>query len=170
MVALLKPCEQPRATAGRDAEGAAGPPLPAAEPAEPPLDADALARLAELDPTGPGRLIERVLEAFRVSIARLRPQLDAARLSGDRDQIRRVVHTLKSSSASIGALALSQLCARIEAAIRLDQESGAAIRLDQEPEAASRPGGSDLGPDLHALGTAIDAALRAIDRTLKARP
>ena len=167
MVALLKPCEKPRATAGRDAEDAAG---PAAEPAEPPLDADALARLAELDPTGQGRLIERVLEAFRVSIARLRPQLDAARIGGDRDQIRLVVHTLKSSSASIGALALSQLCARIEAAIRLDQESGAAIRLDQVAEAASRLGGSDLDPDLHALGTAIDAALRAIDRTLKARP
>ena len=171
MVALLSLGERPRAAAGRDPAGAAGSLPPAGDSAAPGLDADALARLAELDPTGKGRLIERVLEAFRVSIARLRPQLEAARQGGDRDRIRLVVHTLKSSSASIGALALSQVCARIEAAIRLDAGPEAATRLDAGPEAAIRlDAGSDLAPDLDELGTAIDAALRAIDQTLKARP
>lgn len=114
------------------------------------LDADALARLAELDPTGANRLIERVLQAFRVSVARLRPQLDAARQSGDRSAIRLVVHTLKSSSASIGALAVSQRCAQIETLIRVDASA-------------------ELAAPLAALDTDLDAALRAIDVLLEAR-
>lgn len=114
------------------------------------LDAGALARLAELDPTGENRLVDRVLQAFRASVARLRPQLDAARRSGDRSAIRMVVHTLKSSSASIGALTLSQLCAQIETVIRVDATA-------------------DLSAPLAALDTALDDALLAIDALLKER-
>jgi HPt (histidine-containing phosphotransfer) domain-containing protein len=112
------------------------------------LDAGALARLAELDPTGESRLVERVLQAFRASVVRLRPQLDAARRSGDRSAIRLVVHTLKSSSASIGALTLSQLCAQIEAVIRVDAAA-------------------ELSAPLAALDTALDDALLAIGTLLK---
>ena len=114
------------------------------------LDAEALARLTELDPTGENRLIERVLLAFRASVGRLRPQLDAARQSGDRAAIRLVVHTLKSSSASIGALSLSQLCAQIETVIRVDATA-------------------DLSAALGALDADLDDALRAIDALLKER-
>ena len=116
--------------------------------AAPALDPAALGRLAELDPTGQSHLLERVLQAFRTSVARLRPQLVAARDSGDRDAIRLVAHTLKSSSASIGAMRLSQLCAQIETAIRLGTEC-------------------DLGADLDAFGAALDETLRAIDQLLK---
>ena len=120
------------------------------------LDADALARLATLDPSGQGRLVERVLKAFQVSADRLLPQLDAAQLSGDLNTIRLVAHTLKSSSASIGALALSQRCARIETATR---------------EAATH----DLNPaslidDLDALRLALAAALQAIERLTPGGP
>lgn len=114
------------------------------------LDADALARLTELDPSGENRLVDRVLQAFKTSVARLRPQLDAARRSGDRNAIRLVAHTLKSSSASIGALALSQLCAQIEAAIRLDATA-------------------DLSAPLDAFDIALDDTLLAIDTLLKDR-
>lgn len=116
----------------------------------PVLDAAALVRLAELDPKGESRLLERVLQAFRVSVARLRPQLDAARGSNDRSAIRLVVHTLKSSSASIGATQLSQRCAQIETAIRLDTEP-------------------DLTASLTAFDDALDGALQAIDAVLKER-
>jgi CheY-like chemotaxis protein/HPt (histidine-containing phosphotransfer) domain-containing protein len=118
--------------------------------APPGLDAVALARLSELDPKGENRLLERVLRAFQVSVARLRPQLETAQRSGDRASIRLVAHTLKSSSASIGALQLSQLCAQIEAQIRLDSAD-------------------DLGGPLRALSDALDAALQAIDTVLKER-
>ena len=112
------------------------------------LDPAALARMAELDPTGSNRLIERVLEAFQTSAARLQPQAEAARASGDRAALRFVAHTLKSSSASIGAMRLSRLCAEIEAAIRADS-------------------GDDLSAPLDAMSAALAATLEAIARQLK---
>ena len=82
------------------------------------LEAAALANLRSLDPTGEARLLERVMAAFEASLARFRPQLDAARHSGDAEVVKQVAHTLKSSSGSIGAIKLSRLCAEMEAMIR----------------------------------------------------
>jgi CheY-like chemotaxis protein len=118
--------------------------------ASPVLDAAALARLTELDPTGENHLLERVLQAFQTSVARLRPQADTAREKGDRAGVRLVAHTLKSSSASIGALHLSQLCAQIETTIRLES-------------------GDDLEAQLDALGKSLDDVLQAIAQLLKER-
>ena len=94
------------------------------------LDADALDRLRELDPTGKSRLMDRVLRAFQSSASRLAQQFAEARRSGDMQGIRHVVHTLKSSSASIGALALARLCAEIESSIRAEALAGLPERLD----------------------------------------
>ena len=154
MLALLKQHLRPHAPA--EFRQSTGAPLPEpstdAVPAGPAsvLDPVALARLTELDPTGANRLLARVLQAFQTSVARLRPQADAARISGDQAALRLVAHTLKSSSASIGAMHLSQLCAQIEAMIR---------------------GGSvdDLDAQLDALGAALDQVLTAIEQLLKER-
>ena len=94
------------------------------------LDADALTRLRELDPQGQSRLLERVLRAFESSASRLARQFADARAAGDMQGVRHVVHTLKSSSASIGALALARLCAEIETAIRSDALAALPDRLD----------------------------------------
>lgn len=94
------------------------------------LDADALDRLRELDPTGKSRLMERVLRAFHSSASRLAEQFREARASGDMQGIRHVVHTLKSSSASIGALALARLCAEIESSIRAEAFADLPDRLE----------------------------------------
>lgn len=94
------------------------------------LDADALDRLRELDPSGKSRLMERVLRAFHSSASRLALQFRDARRSGDMQGIRHVVHTLKSSSASIGALELARLCAEIEASIRAEAFAALPERLD----------------------------------------
>jgi len=94
------------------------------------LDPQALGRLRELDPRGENRLLERVLKAFETSVARLAPQLEESRRSGDRAGIRHVAHTLKSSSASIGAMALSQRCAEVEAMIRLESTELPDLPLD----------------------------------------
>ena len=89
------------------------------------LDEAALQRLRDLDPEGKSRLLERVLRAFEGSVARLGAQLVDARAKNDMQSVRHAVHTLKSSSASIGAMRLSRLCAEIEAAVR--QEAFAAL-------------------------------------------
>jgi HPt (histidine-containing phosphotransfer) domain-containing protein len=96
----------------------------------PVLDEEALQRLCELDPGGQGHLLERVLRAFEASLLRLAPQLREARQRGDLQAVRHVAHTLKSSSASIGALRLSRLCAEIEAAVRQEAVEGLPALLD----------------------------------------
>ena len=90
-------------------------PAPTAGPV---LDAEALARLRELDPSGANKVIERVFKAYESSVERLLPQLDDALRSADASGIRHVVHTLKSSSASVGALKLGRMCADIEGMVR----------------------------------------------------
>ncbi|MDB5819483.1 MAG: hypothetical protein JWQ11_3123 [Rhizobacter sp.] len=88
------------------------------------LDPQAIARLKELDPKGDNKLLERVFKAFEASVARLGPQLREAGRNGDLAGIRHVAHTLKSSSASIGAVRLSQLCSEIETSIRVGEVNG----------------------------------------------
>ena len=95
------------------------------------LDAGALRVLGELDPTGSNRLLERIFATFETSAQRLMTQLHDAQKAGDPGGVRHVAHTLKSSSASIGALELSRLCAEIETMIRLDAADGLALRIDR---------------------------------------
>lgn len=93
------------------------------------LDASAIARLRELDPSGQGQLLQRVFAAFEGSLLRLMPQIVQARDSADAAGIRLVTHTLKSSSATVGALGLSSLCAEIEALARDQRVPEAAARI-----------------------------------------
>lgn len=95
----------------------------------PALDEASLRRLHELDPQGTNRVVERVLRAFEASLCRLLPQSQQALQHGDHEALRHVVHTLKSSSASVGALRLSQYCGEIENQLRQLQADGLAQRL-----------------------------------------
>jgi HPt (histidine-containing phosphotransfer) domain-containing protein len=61
--------------------------------------------------------------------------------------VRLVAHTLKSSSASIGATMLSQLCSELEVTIRNDA-------------------GDDIEPGIAAMTAALGVALQAIQRQL----
>jgi HPt (histidine-containing phosphotransfer) domain-containing protein len=103
-------------------EGAAGKPV---------LDAACMAELRALDPDGKAQLVKRVLATYQASLAKLVAQLQVARADGAWDQVSRVAHTLKSSSASIGALALSALCADIERLLRAGDSAAALALIDQ---------------------------------------
>ncbi|MCV2367386.1 Hpt domain-containing protein [Roseateles oligotrophus] len=107
-------------------------PTPVINPAESTcLDAQALARLQELDPNGSNKLIERVIAAYVKSLERLLPDLENARGDNlDLNVVRHVSHTLKSSSASLGALSLSERCAQIETMARIGQTDGMETLLD----------------------------------------
>ena len=95
------------------------------------LDAQALARLHELDPSGQTGLVARVLATYAASLQRGLEQFLAARDAGDAQAIRMVAHTLKSSSASVGALKLSGLCADAERSLREGGRDDLAILLDE---------------------------------------
>lgn len=110
------------------------------------LDEASLQRLHELDPQGTNRVVERVLRAFEASLERLLPQSAQALGRGDHEAVRHVVHTLKSSSASVGALELSRCCSEIENRLRAHQLEG----LDR------------LLSGLHAEGERVLAAVRGL--------
>ena len=98
---------------------------------KPVLDAACMAELRALDPDGKAQLVKRVLATYQASLVKLVDQLRQARTDGAWDQVSRVAHTLKSSSASIGALALSTLCAEIERLLRAGDSAGADALLDR---------------------------------------
>jgi HPt (histidine-containing phosphotransfer) domain-containing protein len=110
------------------------------------LDADALARLRQLDPNGSRGFVAQVLRTFEASLVRHLATLEDARLQGDLKRAGDVAHTLKSSSASVGALAFAQGCTALERLARLGDRSA-------------------LGAPLQALqleGTRVLGAVRAM--------
>ncbi len=99
--------------------------------ARPVLDAACMAELRALDPDGKAQLVKRVLATYQASLAKLVHQLRLARTEGAWDQVSRVAHTLKSSSASIGALGLSAVCADIERLLRAGESAAVLPLLDR---------------------------------------
>jgi HPt (histidine-containing phosphotransfer) domain-containing protein len=120
-----------------------------ASPSRAVLDELALSRLRELDPDGRHGVLQRVLSAFEASLVRMLAQLAAERDNGNAGVVSMVVHTLKSSSASVGALHLSKSCADVEWRLR-----------------AQLPG--DLQGDIETILAAGDSALVAVRAMLRA--
>jgi HPt (histidine-containing phosphotransfer) domain-containing protein len=112
------------------------------------LDSVALARLAELDPQGNGALVQRVLATYATSLARAHDELMLARQPMQYESLRHLAHTLKSSSASVGALALSALCAQVEHHVRSLQPGDIDSLLD------------DMQSEMHCVEHAVQAMLR----------
>jgi HPt (histidine-containing phosphotransfer) domain-containing protein len=79
------------------------------------IEPSALASIAALDPGGKSGLVARIVALFTTDSAKQVRELRAALDAGDVAVARRLVHTLKSSSANVGALALAQLSAIAEA-------------------------------------------------------
>lgn len=87
-------------------------------PASAALDAAALARLRELDPEGRYGVLPRVLTAFETSLLRMQAQVAAELPQPDPEVLKNVAHTLKASSAAVGALSLAQCCIELERGLR----------------------------------------------------
>ncbi len=113
------------------------------------LDELALGRLRELDPDGRHGVLQRVFSAFETSLMRMLVQLNAERENGNPGVVSSVAHTLKSSSASVGALQLSAACAQVERRLR-----------EQQP--------GDLQADVEKLLTEGESALQAVRAMLQA--
>ena len=103
------------------------------------VDVSVLAALIGDDPA----TIREFLLDFRASATTIAAELSAACATGDTAQAGALAHKLKSSARSVGALALGQLCAEIEAAGKIGQSATL----------------TGLWPRFAAEMTAVDAAL-----------
>lgn len=94
------------------------------------LDETALSRLRELDPDERHGVLKRVLAAFETSLNRVLGQLQDPLAGADAKLVAGLAHTLKSSSASVGALELSAACAQVEARLRAGQTAALCDDVD----------------------------------------
>jgi HPt (histidine-containing phosphotransfer) domain-containing protein len=92
---------------------AAGTPAPAM--ADPVLDAEVLAELHAVI----GAEVARIVQVFLADTPRLLEQLELAALAPDYAALREAAHSLKSSSANLGAMALSAAAKRVELGARI---------------------------------------------------
>ena len=95
----------------------------------PAIDPDAFARLADItgdDPVFLAELVDTYLEDGAAQVAGIR----AAAGTDDPAALVRPAHTLKSSSASIGAMLLAEQCRLLEADARAGAVSDLASRVE----------------------------------------
>ncbi len=88
------------------------------------LDMDALGALRALQAPGQPSLLLRVLDLFEASSAKLMAELGQQLASGDIEAITRSAHTLKSSSANIGATQLAAQAKAVEMCGRAQDLAG----------------------------------------------
>lgn len=105
------------------------------------LDEDTVASLLE-SVGGDEEFLGELFSAFAAEAPSLLQTVEEAAASGDAESLRHAAHTLKSTSASLGALRLSGVSA--------------------EMESAARSGTVPAGAQVVELRTLVDAALEAM--------
>jgi signal transduction histidine kinase/DNA-binding response OmpR family regulator/HPt (histidine-containing phosphotransfer) domain-containing protein len=109
------------------------PPAPAPERAR--VNPHALANIRALAPERGDLLVRRVVDAWCDDTPLHLAALHEAITGGDPAYLRRTAHSLKSSSANVGAEAMARLCRDLESLGRTDTTEGAAgILTDMERE------------------------------------
>jgi CheY-like chemotaxis protein len=104
-------------------KSSAGSPPPAST-AAPPLDANILECIRQLQQSGAPDLLGKVIQAYLTETPKLLDRLLAAFHQADADTARHVAHSLKSSSANVGAVRLAALCKELEAVAKTGSLAG----------------------------------------------
>jgi CheY-like chemotaxis protein/HPt (histidine-containing phosphotransfer) domain-containing protein len=78
------------------------------------LDSGALDQIRSLQRPGQPSILAKVVGAFDQSVPELLTALDESIARGDADAVRKQAHTIKSASANLGAMELSQNCRELE--------------------------------------------------------
>jgi two-component system sensor histidine kinase/response regulator len=78
------------------------------------IDLAAIERIREMEKRGAAHLLQRLIATYLATAAKLVTNAERALEQGDADALRHAVHTLKSSSANLGATALSKQFAALE--------------------------------------------------------
>ena len=82
------------------------------------LDTNAIDAVRQLDPDGSDRLLSRLIALYRDDSSQLLADIDNGLKSNDAEAIARAAHTLKSSSANLGATNVAAIARQIEHAAR----------------------------------------------------
>ncbi|MFL6710465.1 MAG: response regulator [Massilia sp.] len=93
------------------------------------INTQALANIRALSADRGPVLVRRVVTAFITDTPRQFPTLQTALAQADATALRKIAHSLKSSSANVGAEALAQLCKALELLGRSNSTEGAASLL-----------------------------------------
>ncbi|MGZ8450111.1 MAG: response regulator, partial [Candidatus Deferrimicrobiaceae bacterium] len=83
-----------------------------------PIDKNVLDGIRALEEDGNRGLLERILHLYLSDAPGLVERIHSAAEKGDMESLLRAVHTLKSSSANVGATGLSDLCRKVEGMVR----------------------------------------------------
>ena len=110
---------------------APGAPCADVEPAAPLLDQSALENIRALERPGHPSLVGRVIDRYLLDVPKLIGQMRQAQERSDATALARAAHTLKSASASLGALGPAALCKTLEANARNGDIGGSAALLNQ---------------------------------------
>jgi HPt (histidine-containing phosphotransfer) domain-containing protein len=90
----------------------------------PAIDPEALELLVEMiGPDEPAAVLD-LLDTYLADSARQVADLEAAYAAGDYKNLHRFAHSMKSTSATFGALELSKYCERLERAAKEECKSG----------------------------------------------
>ena len=89
-----------------------------------PLDREQVELLRGLD-DGAGAVLAEIVDQYLVQTAQGREDLVRVLDEGDPEALRRAAHALKGASANVGASALAEVCAQLEARGRFGQLDGA---------------------------------------------
>jgi len=87
------------------------------------INLDRLNALRQLDPGGNTGFLKRLVNIFLVSTPEFVKNIETAIQAGDRAELVRAAHSLRSSAANVGAEKLSEIC-------RLLEESGDHLQSD----------------------------------------
>ena len=79
-----------------------------------PIDLEALETLRKLQKPGSPNILEQVIDLYLSNAPELRTRMSNGLDRLDAEEVRSAAHTLKASSANIGAHALAELCKRVE--------------------------------------------------------
>jgi len=82
------------------------------------LDMSIIERIREMEQRGAARLLERLIETYTTTATKLMADAELALAQSDPVMVRHAVHTLKSSSANVGATLLSERFGAIEVHVR----------------------------------------------------
>lgn len=113
------------------------------------LDYQVIRTLAEMSGPGEPDFLSKIISMFLRSTPPLLESLKQSATDGDLRRVQKASHDLKSSSATLGAVALADLCADLESRVRAGIEQGTAALV------------CDIARELEAVQPELETLLAA---------